>query len=44
MNERIVLNTDPLIDLQEAIIGMRNGGYRFHDRIIEFALREASEG
>ncbi len=31
-------------NVNEAIIGMRNGGYRFHDRIVEFALREAGEG
>ncbi len=29
--------------VREAIVGMRSGGYRIHDNILEFALRMAGE-
>ena len=30
-------------NVKDAIIGMRNGGYRIHNDIVDFALRKAGE-
>jgi predicted nucleic acid-binding protein len=32
-----------ITNVREALTGMRNGGYHLHERIVEFALREAGE-